>query len=191
MGTAKRSTHYSQNNFNLSPAQVKWAYGRGGANRNVRLRLAGGPRGVGVEQRDRRQAHFRARVFDLAAVGDIDQCVGGLVVDPAHRDRLEEQAHPLGEDLLALGTGDDLADHDRPGLLTGDAAVRGVLEPIPLGQTIDDAAIEMHEVTGDAADLRVGNRLDDDTVAGPVVAEPADLVRSRYPGGQAEKQDQG
>jgi len=49
----------------------------------------------------------------------------------------------------------------------------------------------MHEVTRDAADLRVGNRLDDDAVAGPVVAEPADVVGLRRRGGEAEQQDLG
>src|SRR6516225_10866824 len=62
----------------------------------------------------------------------------------------------------------------------------GFSKPIPLGQPVDHAAIEAHEMTSDAADLRVGNGLDDHAVTRPVVAEPADLVGSRYPGGQAE-----
>jgi hypothetical protein len=37
----------------------------------------------------------------------------------------------------------------------------------------------MHEMTGDASDLGVGNRFDHDSIARPVVAEPPDLVGSR------------
>ena len=36
-----------------------------------------------------------------------------------------------------------------------------------------------------------GNYLDDNTVAGPVIAEPANILGSRYRGREAQEQDQG
>ncbi len=48
----------------------------------------------------------------------------------------------------------------------------------------------MDEVTGDAADLRVGDRLHNNAITGPVVAGPADLIRSRHPGDRYESLDE-
>jgi len=45
-------------------------------------------------------------------------------------------------------------------------------------------------MTSHTGDLGVGNGLDDHAVAGPVIAEPADILGARYRGGQAEQQDQ-
>ena len=64
---------------------------------------------------------------------------------------------------------------DRAGLLAGDRGVGRILEPVALAQPVDDAAVEMAHVAGDAVDLGIGDRLDDDAVADPVVAEAADL----------------
>src|SRR5271156_5668197 len=77
--------------------------------------FAGGPIRVGVVERDGGEAHLGAGVLDLPAVGDVDERVVFLVVDPAHRDRLEKEAHALREDFLAAGPERDLADRDRPG----------------------------------------------------------------------------
>ena len=49
----------------------------------------------------------------------------------------------------------------------------------------------MHEMARDAADLWVGYRLNDDAIAGPVVAKPADIFGSGYRGGEAQEQGQG
>jgi len=47
-----------------------------------------------------------------------------------------------------------------------------------------------NEVTDHSTDLRVGDRLDEDPVACPVVAEPADHLRCDTPTEKAEDQDQ-
>src|SRR5277367_887929 len=143
-----------------------------------------------VVQRDGGKAHLGAGVLDLPAVGDIDQGVVLLVVDPAYRYRLEEQAHSLREDFLALGAEGDLADRNRPGLGAGNGAVRRVLEPVPFGQPVEHAAVEMNDVAGDAGHLRVGKGLDHQPVAGPVIGKAADLTRPRPGGGEAQEDDQ-
>ena len=46
----------------------------------------------------------------------------------------------------------------------------------------------MDDVTSDAGDLRIGEGLDDQPVAGPVVAETAHLFRLRPTRGEAEEE---
>ena len=70
----------------------------------------------------------------------------------------------------------DVADGDRAGLAAGDRGIRRVLEPVALLQPVDDAAVEIGDVAGDALDLRILDRLDDDVVAEPVDADLADLL---------------
>src|SRR6185312_9827537 len=49
-------------------------------------------------------------------------------------------------------------------------------EPVSLGQPVDETAVEARDVAGHALDLGIRHRLDDDAVAGPVVAEAADII---------------
>src|SRR5690348_14272105 len=134
------------------------------------------PGDLAVEQRHGRDRHLGARVLHLAAVDDVDQRIVLLVEDAPHGERLEDQADALGEDLLAARAGVDVADGDRPGLAAGDRRVRRIDEPVSLGQPVDEAAVEARDMAGHALDLGIRRRLDDDAVAGPVVAEGADLI---------------
>ncbi len=52
----------------------------------------------------------------------------------------------------------------------------GSSNQLPFCRRSIDAAIEIGDVTGDALDLRVLDRLDDDVVAEPVDADLADLL---------------
>ena len=73
-----------------------------------------------------------------------------LVVDAVHDLLLPDQADALLEDFLAILAKVDVADRDRPGLAAGDRRVGWILEPVALLQTVDDAAVEIGDVTGDA-----------------------------------------
>ena len=49
-----------------------------------------------------RDGHLRAAVGDLTAVDDVDQRLILLVIDAPDRERLEDEADAIGEDLLAM-----------------------------------------------------------------------------------------
>ena len=109
-------------------------------------------------------------------MGKVDERVVGLVVDAIDHLLLPDQADALLEHLLAVFSEIDVADLDRPGLAAGDRRIRGILEPVALLQPVDDAAVEIGNVAGDALDGRVLDRLDDDVVAEPVDSDLADLI---------------
>ena len=137
---------------------------------------------------NRRDVHLGARILHLPAVDDVDQRHVLLVVNAAHRERLEDQAEPLGKHLFAARTGVDVADRHRPGLSAGDRRVGWIDEPVSLGEPVDQAAAEPADMTGHALHLRVSNSLDDDAVAGPIVPELADILGgSRGDNGEESK----
>src|SRR5690606_10183948 len=69
--------------------------------------------------------------------------------------------------------------------------IGGILEPVSLLQTVNQAAVEISDVADDAVHLRVGHRLDGDVVAGPVDADAADVGIVVAAGGQRQRQHRG
>src|SRR5690606_18445686 len=78
------------------------------------------------------------------------------------------------------------ADRYRPGLPAGDGAVGWVLEPVALPQAVDDAPVEIGDVTGYAFHFRVLDGFDHYVVASPVNADLANLLGRG--GGTAEEE---
>ncbi len=98
----------------------------------------------------------------------IDQRVVGPVVDARHKQVLPNEGQAGTEDFLSLFRQFDGVDGYRSGLAAGDGVVRWILEPVAVLQAVDDAAIEIGDVTRNPADLRVAYRVDLDVVAKPV-----------------------
>src|SRR5690606_20627705 len=127
--------------------------------RHESLRLAVLPGHLLAEQRHRRDRHLRRAVLHLPRMGEIDERVVGLVVDAVHHLLLPDQADALLEDLFPTCTEFDVANGDRSRLLAGNGGVGRVLEPVALLQTVDDAPVEIGDMTGDTFDLGVLDRL--------------------------------
>ena len=73
-------------------------------------------------------------------------------------------------------------DDDWPGRLTGDGRVGRILEPVALLQPVNQAALEIGQVTGHALDLRVLDGLDHNVVSDPVRSDlPDDFSLGRDP----------
>ncbi len=141
----------------------------------VRASLRRRRRNILPVKRDRRDRHFRRALDRSAAEGDVDQRVVRRIVDPTHRELLEDEALLLREDFLAALAPIDIADRDRPGLAAGDRRVRGVFKPVSFRRAIPEPAVEIAEMTGDAGDFRVLQRFKLDLVADEVVLELTNL----------------
>ena len=141
------------------------------------LRRAVSPGDIGAVQRDHRDRHLPRAQLHLPRMREIDQRVVRLVVDPRHPEALPDQRTLRPEDVLARLVEIDVADDDRPGGLAVDGRVRGILEPVPLLQPVDERAVEVGHMADNALHIRIGHRLDRDIVPRPVDADLADLVR--------------
>ena len=102
---------------------------------------------------------------------EIDQRVVLLVIDAGNNQLLPDQRQPGTKHFFSALRQVDAADLDRSGLAAGDGVIGRILKPVPLAQLIDNAAVEIGHVAGDARNFRIRYGVDQDIVTRPVYAD--------------------